>query len=107
MVQGFDFGTWCNYPEASKDSFPKLTNFTIVTPPDADPKFRIAFQYGGLGNSSLTDIDLSQLYTATDIGATTFTVYAGPTCLGDDDFTQTIDVQNLKISLKDNPSGTK
>ena len=105
ILQGFLFETEWNYPEANRNATTELTNFTVVTPEGIDPKFRISYQYGGLGNVTLKDINFSQYYNSKNVGSASFAIFTRSECLGNDDLTQTVNVQNMNISLKNNLYG--
>ena len=89
------------------DSTIAIRNLTMMTPPNINPIFTVAFQYGGLGNMTFKDINLTQYYNSILLGTTTFAILERSECIRNDDVTQAIDVQNMNISLPDNPYGLK
>ena len=107
LIIGFNFDIKCNYPEANKDTMNKITNFTAYTPPGINPKFSVGYLYSGLGNITMEGINLSQFYTSREFSSPVFAVLAKTECLGEDGLTQTIDVQNMNFSLKENELRTK
>jgi len=74
----------------------------MYTPPGIDPIFSIGVSSTLNGNITLKDIDLSQFYNLVSRGSSTFSFVMGSDCLGDEDIIQSVDVQNMNVSLKDN-----
>ena len=107
IIIGFNFDIKCNYPEANQDAINIITNFTAYTPPDIIPKFSVGYLYSGLGNITMEGINLSQFYTSRELSSPVFAILAKTECLGEDGLTQTIDIQNMSFSLKENELRTK
>jgi len=78
-----------------------------VMEPGTDPMMGSIYQYTGLGNTTIKNINMTQFYTHVQNGISTFSVFKSGDCLGDDGLTQTVNVQNINVSLSNNPFGIK
>ena len=102
LISAFFYFTQWNYPEATKYTETKMTNLTMYTPPGRDPILSAGVFSGLIGNITLKDIDLTQMYNSISKGSGTLTFFMRESCVGDEDIIQSVDIQNMNITIKDN-----
>ena len=108
QVGGFVFFPNWNYPGAFVTPTVYVRNFTTylsaIMNQDLVP---VIFYYGGPGNITITDIDITRTFIESVNGITPWVSTTEGTCIPDDGLTKVFNYSNIKISLKDNSFGTR
>jgi len=101
VFEGFSFNLGWNYPEAFLTPVLQINNMTLFVSSDNLTSYRpIAFLYLGPGNISISNLDLTNIYTLEKSGKTVFRIAQEPDCTPDDGRLQVAQIDNVVSSLR-------
>jgi len=108
IIAGFYLIPNWNYPEAYLTPEVKGDNITFVSTEDetADTRPQL-FEYGGPGNVTFTNVDLSNVYKDAKAGISHFKMIIVSSWTPNDGELRTIDLHSFKFSMIDNEQSTK